>query len=565
MMRYILGFLMIMLMSCQAQVQPEYHNISTTFTKTIDLDYLLYIPSDYRPSEAWPLVMYLTGMEAGDDIDAIRDFGPPQFVEAGLEHDFFIVAPQLPGDVHWDPDALNALLEDLQNAYHIDNEQCFITGIGDRGGWGVFEFGVSYPGTFQRFAPMGAPACTEICRLGEETSTWMFHGAQDSLVPLADPENMLFEMQTYCGTDDQLTIYPDLGHEVWTQAYGEEGFWSWFVGTTPTYSSNVSSPTYEQFSAEVSKVFDDDYLLYLPTGYDSSDDDWPLVLFLHGSGSAIDDIDNIRLGGPPFLYEHGMDSDFILLCPQLHANVHWDVDRVNVLTQHIIETYQVDESRIYITGLSRGGFGTWEYAVSYPNLFAAVVPIAARDVPGVERLVNSNIAIFHGALDNGVPWQGSQFMHNRLEAVGANVQLTLFEGVGHNAWDPAYGIDGLWSWILNQQKEIVSVSEGVFHPNAEPLLAGNYPNPFNPSTTISYSLPIQTRITINIFDVIGRKIFNLLDATQTPGHYNFQWDGTDNSGDHINTGVYFCQLQTVGPVVGESAGYTKTIKMIYLK
>ncbi len=553
----LLVLFMVTLVSCQAQTLPEYHNISTEYTKTVSLDYLLYIPADYRPNEAWPLVFYLTGLEGVDDINMIRNYGPPQFVENGMEHDFFIVAPQLPGDVHWDPDALNALLEEVQTNYHIDETQRFITGIGDRGGWGVFEFGVSYPGIFQRFAPMGAPACTEICRLGE-VSTWMFHGAQDSLVPIEDPENMLFEMQTYCGTtEDQLTIYSDLGHEVWEQGYSEEGFWEWFVGTAPSFTGPASVASQETFSIDISKEIDDDYLLYLPVGYDSNDDNWPLVLFLHGSGSAIQNIDEIRHGGPPLLYEQGMDSDFILLCPQLHANVHWDVDRINVLTRYIMETYRVDASRVYITGLSRGGFGTWEYAVSYPNLFAAVVPIAARDVPGVERLINSNIAIFHGALDNGVPWQGSQFMYNRLVAVGANVQLTLFDGVGHNAWDPAYNTDGLWTWLLSQQNDAVSVSADNIKLADRPRLAGNYPNPFNPSTTISYSLPVQTWITLKIFDVLGREILNLLDATQTPGYYNALWTGADNSGNLVNAGVYFCQLQ--------AEDYTRTIKMVYTK
>ncbi|MBT3228214.1 MAG: T9SS type A sorting domain-containing protein [Candidatus Marinimicrobia bacterium] len=555
-MKTTLCLLMVMLVSCQAQVEPQYHSISTQFSKTVNLDYLLYVPPGYVPNEAWPLVVYLTGLESVDDINTIRNFGPPRLVEMGMEYDYFIVAPQLPGDVHWDPDALNALVEEIQNNYHIDSSQRFITGIGDRGGWGIYEFGVSYPGIFQRFAPISAPACTEICRLGD-VSTWIFHGALDTIVPLADAENMLYEMQFYCDTNDQLTIYDDLGHEIWEEAYSEEGFWEWFVGSTPTFTSPAAVASEETFSTTISKDFDDNYLLYLPVGYEDNNANWPLVVFLHGSGSAIDYIDDIRLGGPPMLFEQGMNSDFMLLCPQLHANVHWDVDRINALTQRIIDTYRIDESRIYITGLSRGGFGTWEYAVSYPNLFAGIVPIAARDIPGVERLANSNVAIFHGALDNGVPWQGSQFMYNRLQNVGANVTLTLYEGVGHNAWSQAYGSDGLWTWLLNQQNNAVSVSEDDIYSSEKPRLAANYPNPFNPSTTISYSIPVQTRITLTIFDMLGREIFNLLDATQTPGHYKTLWTGANNSGDLVKAGVYFCQLQ--------AEDHTRTLKMVYMK
>ena len=91
--------------------------------------------------------------------------------------------------------------------------------------------------------------------------------------------------------------------------------------------------------------------------------------------------------------------------------------------------------------------------MSNPELFAGVAPIAARDIPGVERLAKSNIWIFHGQDDDGVPWQGSQFMFNRLKHMGANVQLSLLEGVGHNAWDFAYNSDEFWSWLLSQKNE----------------------------------------------------------------------------------------------------------------
>jgi pimeloyl-ACP methyl ester carboxylesterase len=255
------------------------------------------------------------------------------------------------------------------------------------------------------------------------------------------------------------------------------------------------------------------------------------------------------------LYEQGMDSDFVLLCPQLYADVHWDVDRLNVLTQYIINTYRIDESRIYITGLSRGGFGAWEYAVSYPDLFAAVIPIAARDVPGVERLATSNIAIFHGALDDGVPWQGAQYMYNRLVAVGANVQLTLFDGVGHAAWVPAYDLDGLWAWILNQQNHQVSIAKSDSYFAQNSILAANYPNPFNPSTVIHYTIARYGKVSLKVFDVLGREVFSRLETNMSPGAHWVIWDGTDNLGNSVGAGVYFCHLQM--------ENQSKTIKILY--
>ncbi|MFH1852426.1 MAG: T9SS type A sorting domain-containing protein [Candidatus Neomarinimicrobiota bacterium] len=538
-----------------SQVLPEYHNISKDFTKTVSLNYLIYTPPNYRPNESWPVLFYLTGLEGTEDINAIRNYGPPKMVESGLVYDYFIIAPQLPGDVHWDPDALNALLSKLRSTYNLDDSRFYITGIGDRGGWGVYEFCVSYPGTFHRLAPVSATACTEICRIGN-ASTWIFQGALDDIVPVADAENMAYELDYYCETENQLTLFDSLGHEIWDQAYSEEGFWEWLVGSPPSFGAGSAQASITEFSTEITKEIDDNYLLYLPASYDSTAEDWPLVVFLHGAGSAIYNIDNIRQAGPPMLYEQGMDSDFVLVCPQLYDDVHWDVDRLYVLTKHILDTYRIDESRIYLTGLSRGGFGTWEFAVSYPELFAAVVPISARDVPGVERLKDSNVWVFHGALDDGVPWQGAQFMYNRLLNVDANVKLTMYANVGHWAWIPAYETDSLWTWILAQQSDYVVVIDEPIYSHVFSLDV-NYPNPFNPTTTIGYNLQSESSINLSVYDVAGRLITTLINDHQSAGRYEILWNGRDISGNPVSSGVYFYQLST--------GDYVQTRKMLLLK
>jgi len=280
------------------------------------------------------------------------------------------------------------------------------------------------------------------------------------------------------------------------------------------------------------------------------------VIFLHGSGSAITNINAIREVGPPMLYEQGMDSEFVLVCPQLYADVHWDVDRLYTLTNYIIGNYKIDSNRIYITGLSRGGFGTWEFAVSYPDLFAAVVPISARDVPGVERLIDSNVWIFHGALDDGVPWQGSQFMYNRLANISANVKLTMYPAVGHWAWIPAYETDSLWTWMLSQNNVNTSLSEKSL-VDSEFELSNSYPNPFNLTTTIRYKIPNSSLVNLTIYDTTGRVIKILRNEYQTAGEYEIQWQGSDNSGRPVSSGIYFYQLKTNGNI--------QTKKMILLK
>ena len=534
---------------------PQYLNFNTEITKSVGLDYLLYVPDDYHPSQGKPLLIFLTGEEFRGDINQLRSVGPPAEVEAGMTFDYFIAAPQLPGDVLWDTEALLALIDHISGSYHIENSQIWVTGLGDRGGWGAWELVLLYPELFKKFAPVASSPGTNVWQV-HELSTWIFHGALDEVVPVEDAEIMFYELN-WDEVDVQLTVFDTLGHDIGEQVYSNPAFYEWLSGQAPEYGSASPNPLSRSMNTSVVKSIDDDYLLYLPVGYDGNQEEWPLVIYLHGSGSAIWDLDAIREGGPPQLFEAGMDSDFILLCPQLHADVHWDVDRIHALSQEILDNYRVDESRVYLTGLSRGGFGAWEYGVSYPNMFAGIVPISARDVAGVEKLINNNVWIFHGDQDTGVPWQGSQLAYNRLNGVGANVHLTLYEGVGHWAWEPAYATEGLWIWLLSQENDRVSIAGSTTSISEAFVMLQNYPNPFNPSTTISYDLSEQAVVKLTVYDIQGHQITTLQNDLKAPGNYELPWNGSDQFGNRVATGMYFCRL--------EAGSYSQTIKLLYLK
>ena len=444
------GCLIILLstISCQRSIQPEYHQAELSIEKQIDVDYRLYIPASYDSSTAWQLVLYLTGSDPSESMNS----GMGKALEAGLESNFFLVVPQLTETGIWDVEALMHMLTDIESRYTIDTDNRRVIGFGDEGGYGAWDVATSYPDAFSKIVPISAPACTEICRLGGG-SIRIFHGALDTLVPVADAVNMHFELDHYCGSDVEITIFDSLGHNIQDEVFLNEDFWMWFTGSAFAQVKQNHQIAEEHFSLQVSRSVSDNYLLYLPQGYSWKKQQWPLLIFLHGSGSAIQDIEKIRTTGPPSLFEQGMNSEFVLLAPQLHDNLPWDIERTYALIKKVISEYKVDASRIYVTGLSRGGFGTWELAVDHPKLFAAVVPISARDIPAVERLTSSNLWIFHGGDDDGVPWQGSQFMFNRLENTGANVNFSLYDGVGHNAWDRAYNDPALWQWLLAQTNE----------------------------------------------------------------------------------------------------------------
>jgi len=447
----LLSFVLVLsTFTCHRTHLPEYHHAQLTIDKTIDLNYLLYLPEGYDADIAWPLALFLTDVDSSSDIEAIVQQGIGTAFDAGLELNFLLLAPQMSDAGLWDAEALMALVSEVQTQYHIDSSKLYVTGSGDRGGWGAWDIATSYPNVFSKIAPISAPACTEICRLGD-ASVHIYHGSQDTQVPLADAENMRFELDHYCKTEVELIVFDSLGQDIGKKVYGSSDFWDWFTGSQFRPDLRPVKSLKKHFTTRLSRTVEDNYLLYLPDSYESGKQDWPFLIFLHGSGSAIEDIEQIRTTGPPRLFEEGMSHDFVLLAPQLHDNVPWDIERIHALILKIMNEYHIDDHRIYLTGLSRGGFGTWELAVNYPELFAAIAPISARDVPGVEKLVDSNIWIFHGGADDGVPWQGSQTMYHRLVKVGANVQFSLYEGVAHNAWDRAYGDPELWTWMVSQK------------------------------------------------------------------------------------------------------------------
>jgi len=195
------------------------------------------------------------------------------------------------------------------------------------------------------------------------------------------------------------------------------------------------------------------YLLYLPDGYGAGDRQWPLLVFLHGAGERGEDLDLVKLHGPPKIVENRKDFPFVVLSPQCPKDSWWSPPLVKALIDGVIEKYRVDRTRIYLTGLSMGGFGTWSLASDYPDLFAALLPICGGGDPTkAERLKEIPAWIFHGARDPVVPVHRSTEMKDALQACGADVTLTVYPNVGHNSWTRTYENEEVYDWLLAQRK-----------------------------------------------------------------------------------------------------------------
>ncbi len=195
------------------------------------------------------------------------------------------------------------------------------------------------------------------------------------------------------------------------------------------------------------------YLLYLPKDYDKKEA-WPLMLFLHGAGERGDNLDLVKKHGPPKLIEEGKSFPFVVVSPQCPENQWWEPVALTALLDETVEKYKIDKDRIYVTGLSMGGFGTWSLAAYAPKRFAAIVPIcgggeaiAARYLPHVPTWV------FHGAKDPVVPLSRSEAMVDALKQAGGNVKFTVYPNAGHDAWTETYANPKLYDWLLEQKRK----------------------------------------------------------------------------------------------------------------
>ncbi|MBN1349724.1 prolyl oligopeptidase family serine peptidase [candidate division KSB1 bacterium] len=222
------------------------------------------------------------------------------------------------------------------------------------------------------------------------------------------------------------------------------------IGCATTSKFSAGRQTECALKKEIKKVVNIEYLLYLPDDYETTGEKFPLMLFLHGAGERGDQLEKVKLQGPPKLIDEGKKFPCIVLSPQCPANQWWSVEVLDVLLQEACKTYRVDKDRIYVTGLSMGGFGTWALASAFPQRFAAIAPICGGGNPLLApRLKALPIWVFHGAKDQVVPLKQSQDMVDALEKAGGQVKFTIYPDAGHDSWTETYANPEFYDWLLS--------------------------------------------------------------------------------------------------------------------
>lgn len=195
------------------------------------------------------------------------------------------------------------------------------------------------------------------------------------------------------------------------------------------------------------------YLLSLPAGYDENKK-YPLVIFLHGSGERGTNLNKVKNQGIPMEIAAGKSFPFIMAAPQCPDDDQWNPDALNVLYQELVSTYNVDIKRVYLTGLSMGGYGVWKFAETYPEYFAALAPICGGGTPDyVSVLKDIPVWVFHGEQDNVVPLAEADTLVKTLKSCGGNVKFTVYPDLGHNSWTRTYSNPDFYNWLLAQKKK----------------------------------------------------------------------------------------------------------------
>ncbi len=212
-----------------------------------------------------------------------------------------------------------------------------------------------------------------------------------------------------------------------------------------------------KFKKTITKTITLKYLLFLPEDYTKENNKWPIILFLHGAGERGDDLELVKIHGIPKIVEKQKDFAFIAISPQCPGDDWWPnpwlIESLNALLDEIISKYRVDENRIYLTGLSMGGFGTWHLAETYPDRFAAIAPICGGGMTWMApRIKDVPIWVFHGAKDEVVPIEKSKEMVDALKKCGGNVKFTIYTEVGHDSWTETYDNPKLYEWFLEHHR-----------------------------------------------------------------------------------------------------------------
>ena len=233
---------------------------------------------------------------------------------------------------------------------------------------------------------------------------------------------------------------------------------AWSTGPANGSEAKLGEQAIQTLPAAISAKTDNlnnQFWLYLPKRYETAtrEKPLPLIIYLHGSSRRGRDLELVKANGLPPLLDKKDDFEFAVASPQALSNHSWQrcwqPDDLVLLLDHLLATHHLDPNRVYLTGLSMGGYGTWATITKHPDRFAAAAPICGGGDPTRAKDIGSlPVWAFHGDEDRIVPIERSREMVSAITAAGGNAKLTAYPGVGHDSYTRTYANPELYAWFL---------------------------------------------------------------------------------------------------------------------
>jgi predicted peptidase len=223
--------------------------------------------------------------------------------------------------------------------------------------------------------------------------------------------------------------------------------------------SNNNSSEARQVEVRDSEGFS--YLLFTPKNkVEEVDGKLPLIISLHGIGERGSDLQILKSDGLPKILDGDVSFPFMVISPQCPLSTEWyytnenNIERMRGLLDDAIQRFPIDTNRIYITGFSMGGIGSWYFIINLPEYFAAAAPIAFR-ADGWSPCDAKEIPVwaFHGSDDSVIPFRRASLLVDQFRNCGGDIEFTVYDGAGHDSWTRTYNNNDLYSWLLNQSKD----------------------------------------------------------------------------------------------------------------
>ncbi len=460
------------------------------------LPYHVYVPKELKPGVKYPMVTFLHGY-TDLTIDTHKGFPKGVWslprIQKAHPHILFIPRNRKRQD-NWSSEeyrtmtikALDDFVAEMNGdpkTPNVDGDRLYLTGF-SRGGQGTWNFIRMFPNKFAAAAPLSGfshgPQNAEEAEAIKHIPIWIFNGDGDRGVK---GSRISFKALKDAGARDvRYHEYLKQGHVIDDFAYFTDGFMDWLfaqkrkegTGAAPPQSGN-SEPTVFRVSKQIEEqtaFLNPEFLVFSPELKDSKTR-VPLLIYLHGAGGVGDEIRKITgqaRGVHRSVQKHAPGS-CLMVAPQCSRGKGekrggWIPEDLNRFLQHLKATFPVDENRVYLTGSSMGGYGTWVWAGTHPEHFAAVAPMVGGIGPGgpkdvtpdldkwVENLLKVPVWAFAGGKDRVVPAERSERVINAVKKKGhKNAHLTVYPDEGHGAGRIAYADPEFYKWLFSQVRK----------------------------------------------------------------------------------------------------------------